>query len=386
FAALAASMTFTQAVNLDVNNADSIRNAARTLAFGLQSNYHNNASGTPATAVGTLPAPLYWWEAGAVWGAMVDYWAYTGDTSYNAVLTQALLAQVGPDWNYEPPAYYTSLGNDDQAFWALAVLSAEEYGLPFPSGQRVKSWLALAEAVWSRQMSRWNTQACGGGLKWQIFESNKGYNYRNSISNGAFLQISARLARYTGDQKYVQWADQTWEWMSRIGLISPNYQVFDGADDTINCTEIDHTQWTYNPAMLLYATSVMANYTNTQVWRTRTEGLLTTIENSFFSPFPNATDIMFEPACEPFNTCNNDQFSFKAYLSRWMAKSAVLYPSITDHVRKRLQASSLAATKSCTGGPNKQTCGQKWYVGGDDGAFGVGQELSALETVQSLLL
>lgn len=74
--------------------------------------YVNNATDTPVTAIGTLPAPLYWWEAGAVWGGMIDYWAYTKDTSYNPTITQALLAQVGPDWNYMPPAYFSSLGND----------------------------------------------------------------------------------------------------------------------------------------------------------------------------------------------------------------------------------------------------------------------------------
>lgn len=95
---------------------------------------------------------------------------------------------------------------------------------------------------------------------------------------------------------------------------------------------------------------------------------------------------MYEAACEPYNTCNNDQYSFKAYLARWMAKAAVVYPSIKDNVRKYLSASAAAAAQSCTGGDDKQTCGQKWYVGGYDGVYGVGQELSAMETVQSLLL
>lgn len=95
---------------------------------------------------------------------------------------------------------------------------------------------------------------------------------------------------------------------------------------------------------------------------------------------------MYEAACEPYNTCNNDQYSFKAYLARWMAKAAVVYPSIKDNVRKYLSASAAAAAQSCTGGNDKQTCGQKWYVGGYDGVYGVGQELSAMETVQSLLL
>lgn len=95
---------------------------------------------------------------------------------------------------------------------------------------------------------------------------------------------------------------------------------------------------------------------------------------------------MYEAACEPTNNCDNDQFSFKAYLSRWLAKSAVVYPSIAPSVRKYLTASAQAACKSCTGGADGQTCGEKWYVGGYDGVYGIGQELSAMETVQSLLL
>ncbi|KAI5356827.1 putative glycoside hydrolase, family 76, six-hairpin glycosidase superfamily [Septoria linicola] len=392
-AALAACITATAALEVNIDDPSSIRATSRTLAFGLQSYYQNNLSSTAPTAIGTLPAPLYWWQAGAMWGGMIDYWAYTNDTSYNEVTTQALLAQVGPDWNYMPPAYFSSLGNDDQAFWALAVLSAEEYGFPFPSGQRVSSWLDLAAAVWDTQVARWNTEQCGGGLKWQIFDYNKGWNYRNSISNGAFLQISARLAHFTGNQTYVEWAGKTWDWMDRIGLISSNYQVFDGSDDTLNCSELDHTQWTYNPAMLLYGTAMMANLTNEQVWKDRADGLLTSIENTFFLPggdgdnrIDDSTDVMYEAACEPFGTCNNDQFSFKAYLSRWLAKSAVVYPGVTDSIAKRLRASALAAAQSCSGGADGQTCGQKWYTGGFDGSSGVGQSMSALETLQSLLL
>jgi hypothetical protein len=95
---------------------------------------------------------------------------------------------------------------------------------------------------------------------------------------------------------------------------------------------------------------------------------------------------MYEVACEPYDTCNDDQVSFKAYVSRWMSKSAILYPSIHTVVRKYLTASAIAAAESCSGGDNGQTCGKKWYVGGYDGLYGVGQQMSALETVQSLLL
>lgn len=100
----------------------------------------------------------------------------------------------------------------------------------------------------------------------------------------------------------------------------------------------------------------------------------------------NLVTSMFERACEPQNNCNNDQFSFKAYLARWMAQAAVLAPSIKDSVTTLLTASAQAAAQSCSGQTNGTVCGQKWYVGGYDGSFGVGQQLSALETVQALLL
>lgn len=300
---------------------------------------------------------------------------------------QALLAQVGPDNNYMPPAYFSSLGNDDQAFWAFAAMSAAEYGFPIPSANSTSTWIDLVEAVFNTQWPRWNTASCGGGLKWQIFPSNKGYNYKNTISNGGLLQISARLARYTGNQTYVHWAEKAWDWMYAIGLIDDDYNVFDGTNDEINCTQIDHIPWTYNYGVLLYGTAIMYNYTNgSQLWEKRTTGILTAAANTFFSPYKNATDIMYQYACEPYNTCDNDQLSFKAYLARWMAKAAIVAPYITEPVTLLLTRSAEAAARSCSGPPNGTTCGEKWYVGGYDGSYGVGQELSALETVQSLLL
>lgn len=52
---------------------------------------------------GLLPAPYYWWEAGAMWGGMVEYWHYTGDTSYNDVVAQAILAQASPTNDFMMP-------------------------------------------------------------------------------------------------------------------------------------------------------------------------------------------------------------------------------------------------------------------------------------------
>jgi len=73
-------------------------------------------------------------------------------------------------------------------------------------------------------------------------------------------------------------------------------------------------------------------------------------------------------------------------MSRWLAKSAIVAPYIAGEVRTLISRSASAAAKACSGGENGVTCGQKWYVGGYDGSYGVGQQLSALETIQALLL
>lgn len=286
----AAGLPFAQAISLDVNSTDSIKQASATIAYDLMGYYKNNQTSTPTSAIGTLPSPVYWWEAGAVWGGLIDYWAYTNDTSYNPTVTQALLAQVGPDNNYMPTAYTAQLGNVDQAFWALAVLSAAEYGLPDPPAGKPQ-WLDLAVAVWNAQAARWDTSTCGGGLRWEIFSFNLGYTYKNTISNAAFFQMSARLARYTGNQTYVGWAEKSWDWMTAVDLIDQDYNAYDGTDDQTNCTMINRLTWTYTPAMLMYGSAMMSNYTNgSSMWQDRLTGLLGRSVKTFFS-MSNATNV-----------------------------------------------------------------------------------------------
>lgn len=345
--------------------------------------YTGNITDTPST-VGVLPGPYYWWEAGAMWGALLDYYHYTNDSTYNNVTTQALLSQVGPDWDYMVPRQQKDEGNDDQAFWGFATMSAAEIDYPQPTVGNY-SWSQLTENLWNTQVRRWDTTSCNGGLKWQIFTFNNGYNYKNSVSNGAFFQLSARLARFTGNQTYVDWAEKAFTWTQNIGLMTNDYLVYDGTDDTHNCTAQDKIIWTYNNAIFMYGSAIMYNYTNgSSIWQERTQGLLNASAD-FFSPYNNATGIMYEPACETVNTCNTDEFSFKAYLSRFMWATTLVAPFTTNAITTLLTTSSQAAANACSGGTDTVTCGSAWYVGGWDGKFGVGEQMSALETIQGLL-
>ncbi len=150
-------------------------------------------------------------------------------------------------------------GNDDQAFWGLAAMSAAENKFPNPPDNQPQ-WLALAQAVFNSQALRWDEPTCGGGLKWQIFTFNNGYNYKNSISNGCFFQLAARLAMYTGNKTYAEWAARSYEWSERVGLISPDYYIYDGSDDLINCTQLNHIQWSYNAGVYLLGAATMFRF------------------------------------------------------------------------------------------------------------------------------
>lgn len=80
---------------------ESIRDAAATVAHGLQALYHGNKAGG---VLGKWPfPPYYWWESGAAWGGMVNYWHYTGDNSYLNVTYEALVSQIGPTNDFMLP-------------------------------------------------------------------------------------------------------------------------------------------------------------------------------------------------------------------------------------------------------------------------------------------
>lgn len=91
--------------------------------------------------------------------------------------------------------------------------------------------------------------------------------------------------------------------------------------------------------------------------------------------------------CEPSVKCNVDQQSFKAYLARWMAATIKLAPFTRDYVMPKLHASAQAAAAQCSGGSDGVTCGLQWTKGAVwDGLYGVGEQMSALEVIQSNMI
>jgi mannan endo-1,6-alpha-mannosidase len=283
----------------------------------------------------------------------------------------------------QPPNQTKAEGNDDQYFWGCAAMSAAEYNFDNPSADE-PGWLALAQGVFNSQVARWDDKQCAGGLRWQIFTWNNGFDYKNTASNGGLFNLGARLGAYTGDQEYLDWAEKLWNWLELVGLIGDDLTIYDGTTITDNCTSLDHTLWTYTAGMMLNGAAVMWNQTESPEWRQRTEGIWKSITRNFFTGHDNR---VMRELCEPSMNCNTDQQSFKAYLARFMASSAKVAPWLYDTVRPYIEASAVAAAAQCSGGDDGVTCGLRWTDNSTwDGSHGVGQQMAALEIVQALLI
>jgi mannan endo-1,6-alpha-mannosidase len=378
----------TNALFLDVRNYTNIQDNTKLIAKGLMDYYQGD---TPGGTVGMFTFPYYWWEAGGAWGSLIDYSYYMEDHSYDQTILDALVYQTGDNDNYMPLNQTTTEGNDDQGFWGIAVMAAAEKNFTAPSDPN-KQWLALAQAVFNTMSVRWDMTECNGGLRWQIFQWNSGYDYKNSVSNGCLFHIGARLARFTGNTTYVDWAEKVWDWMIEVELlneINGYWFVHDGVTVGDGCHNITPYQWTYNQGLFMSGCAYLYNHTKDEKWRNRTLDLLhgATV---FFAKVYGDSRVMYEAACQPVNstaipTCNTDQRSFKAYFSRFLGLTSLMLPETRDVITKYLTDSANAAAATCVGGTDHHTCGLAWTNGSYwDGYWGLGEQMSALEVIVNL--
>ena len=268
------------------------------------------------------------------------------------------------------------MGIDDQAFWAFTALDAVEANFP-EAGDDSPSWLALAQAVFNFEAAYWDTATCGGGFRWQVYSFNSGYNLKNSVSNGGNFQLAARLAYVTGNQSYGDWAEKVWDWMEASPLFQVQDNVlyiWDNTDANNDCTAVQHFVWSYNYGIMLMGAAYMYNYTGgSSVWEGRVQQILSSTFALFF-PAKYGGNIMVELQCEEKLICNQDQKSFKAYVSRWLAVTSLLVPSTAGQILPKLQGSAMGAAAQCSGGGD--VCGEQWFTPTYNGQSGVGQEVS----------
>ncbi|KAJ5204147.1 mannan endo-1-6-alpha-mannosidase [Penicillium cinerascens] len=370
-ALLAASAS---AINLDVNDEKSIKNAASVVAKNVMSDYNDRDSNNIPGDINGL-----WAEGGVLFDTMIKYWYYTGDSSYNNEVSDGMYWQRGDD-NYFPANYSQYMANDDQMIWGLAAMTAAE--LDFPERSSMPSWITLAQGVFDAQVLRWDDDNCGGGMRWQIWPYQAGYNMKNALVNGGLFELSARLARYTNNETYSDWAEKIWDWSATTPLLDTT--TWNIADDTSceqNCTDQGNSQWSFNYGVYMTGAAYMHNVTDGKSkWKSGLDGLL----NSTSQFFPH-DKVLEEITCESIEECDRSQILMKGTFPQDLVLISLAAPYTYSDILPLLQASATAAAKTCTAGKTDNRCGTRWYTE-NDGTDGTEQQIAALGLFTSNLV
>lgn len=309
--------------------------------------------------------------------ALIQYWHLTRDAQYNSIVSQSIQFQQGANGDFLPANQSKAEGNDDESTWALAAMSAA--GPQFPDPQGGTAWLTLAENVFNAQAARWDTQSCGGGLRWQLYVFNNGCNYKNTIANGNFFQLAARPARFSGNSTYSDWASKAYNWTTTVGFIDADGNVDEGASTTTNCAPVDQLQFSNSAGTYIAGAAHMYNVSSGGAqWKSALDDLLNRTLDVFF-PDGVASEI----SCEETRTCSAEFAPYKGLLGHWLADTTQVAPYTSQNIMAKLTSSAEAAAKACNG----DVCPEVWN-GTTSGtvASGLGQQLSALSFVQALLI
>ncbi|RSM03352.1 hypothetical protein CEP52_007454 [Fusarium oligoseptatum] len=334
--------------SLEIGSRDDILKTSKSLAADLIKFYHRNETGG---IPGLLPektsetadddVTYYFYQSGAFMSTYIDYWQLTGDETYNDLVMQGILHQVGQNEDFIPANQSLNVGNDDQAIWAMAALTAAEYGFPDPPKDEPR-WLDLAENVFESQRLRWDIEVkektCDGGLRWQIAVINNGYDWKSAEANTFFFALSSRLARQTGNKTYVEYAEKVWDWLYDIELIDHDtLAVYDGSSVKSNCTQINKVQRSGAAASLAMGAAYLYNQTDgSSTWKSRVEKLTSSFVDTFF----NKEGIFAEASCPKDAKCPRDLLTFKALSQRWLAVTSQIAPFTAETILKTLQKSA----------------------------------------------
>ncbi|KAK8087505.1 glycoside hydrolase family 76 protein [Apiospora phragmitis] len=385
------------AIEVDVNNEDSIKKAAALVAEDLMSFYEGDK---PGEVPGILPGPppngdYYWGSGGFLWNTLIDYGNATGDIKYVDSIVKGLGWQVGQNHDFMPTNWTVGMGNDEQAIWASAALTAANSGLPGPPSVE-SGWLSVAQNVLAEQpLRRINNGTCEGALRWQLFPSSNGYGYIQTTSNAAFFALAAGMAQETKNDTLAKQAASSYDVMAKIGLIDDKFNVFDGTQAANECNPktVNRLQFSSNPGLLLTGAAYMLQQTNNdETWKKRVDGLLDHTLETFF---PDG--VAFEVACEmPGSgyTCNVDMEQYKGMLHRSLGQTMRLAPHTKDKILPVLRTSAVAAVKTCTGGKNQRLCSSLWVTGkgqtseGNEAASkdGAAAQMGVLSALNSVLM
>ncbi|KAM0332257.1 hypothetical protein ACHAQA_002533 [Verticillium albo-atrum] len=374
------------AAKYKIDTRDDVLKTAKTLAQDLVVLYQGTEAGGALGLLDEMSVSNSYHPGHAATFAdtLISYWRVTGDETHNDLVVEDMARFAGEDGNFLSADFANITANSDRGYWAMAAMSAVEYDFPPPPDGR-PSWLDVARNTFDDLAQviedAKGRGACDGGLPWWH------KLYMNSEAMGAFFNLAARLARYTGNETYAEHANDAWDWLLRVLVDGETWAVYDGTQASNNCTMINKVQFSAGAGLLIQGAAFMYNLTNgADIWRERTENLTEATLNHFFPK-----NVAFEPACEALHICPPDALAMKGQVHRWLSVATQIAPSTAGTILPVLRKSAQAAVDQCVGGKLRRQCGFYWSEADftdpiEDGSGGTLEQMSVLAAAQSVLV
>jgi Glycosyl hydrolase family 76 len=156
--------------------------------------------------------------------------------------------------NSDQPTYY-----DDNAWVGLNFM--QEYEL---TGEQLD--LTRAEGIFHFVVSGWDTSttdACPGGVFWEDVANST----RNTISNAPNAEVGLEIYQATHDPYYLTWATQMYDWV-RGCLLNSNSMYYDHLDSSGN---VNTALWSYNQGTMIGAGTLLYQVTGDQTYLQQAE-------------------------------------------------------------------------------------------------------------------
>ncbi|KAL1739611.1 glycoside hydrolase, partial [Schizophyllum fasciatum] len=149
----------------------------------------------------------------------------------------------------------------------------------------------------------WNDNYCGGGVWWS-----SAHDYKNTVTNGLFMHLSAALYIRTRNSDYLDNAKKTWNWLKNSGLRRSDGLWLDGARQSGNSCNLDTSSpWTYNQGIVVSGLGVLYTATGDASYLTEAEKTIDAVVAAM------SQGGILKEACDDAsnNKCNSDQQLFK---------------------------------------------------------------------------
>ena len=234
------SLTTGEEVPIDwAATADSIQEASYNIYLGSEGTYVTDNQGN---------STFQYWPNAHVLHVLVDAYVRTQDGAYLPKMKSLLRGIESKNGNT-----YSNVFNDDMLWLGNSTMRAYN-----ATGD--EEYLEVAKFLWNDVLLSYS-EVLGGGIAWK---KDTPFS-KNAVSNGPTIILGMRLYDATGDEMYLDWAKDLYEW-EKANLVDPtNGEVWDNIQ-LIDGNPVIQKDWvfTYNMGTWIGAGLRLYNETGEQ--------------------------------------------------------------------------------------------------------------------------